>query len=146
VISFPAWARDTSCSLKLGSDHQSATQQRNRSIHYQKQTQGLMPKECGRTCIAVTNSANPRYPCRLESAIAHTFARKSTNRETSVAVHQRQPETKRPGEEERGEEPSGPALTCLRSARESPDMPKKLVASAPVTRPSPSATEPTPAE
>ena len=33
-------------------------------------------------------------------------------------------------------------LTCLRSARESADMPKKLVASAPVTRPSPSATEP----
>jgi hypothetical protein len=33
------------------------------------------------------------------------------------------------------------ALTCLRSARESPDMAKKLAASAPVTRPSPSATK-----
>ena len=94
----------------------------------------------------MTNSANPRYPCRLESAIAHTFARKSTNRETSVAVHQRQPEAKPPGEDEQGEEPSGPTLTCLRSACESPDMPKKLVASAPVTRPSPSAAEPIPVE
>jgi hypothetical protein len=33
-------------------------------------------------------------------------------------------------------------LTCLRSARESADMAKKLVASAPVTRPSPSTTKP----
>lgn len=42
---------------------------------------------------------------------------------------------------EEQEETSGPVLTCLRSARESADKPKKLVASAPVTRPSPSATE-----
>jgi hypothetical protein len=69
-------------------------QQGNRTIHCHKHTLRLKALEWGRTCIAVTNSANPRYPWRLESAIAHTFARKSTNSEASLSIHQREPEAK----------------------------------------------------
>ena len=89
----------------------------------------------GKTCIAVTNSGKPRYPCRLVSAIAQTLNRSTVRQKWHIYKNQKFHKQNKTG---RGL--VARASTCLRSGRESLDMPKNLIASGPVMRPSPSAT------